>query len=482
MANMYLTLEQTAEQLGLTSEQVQDLADQQRLPSYKDRGKTMFKKDEVDAFSAGGNAADTTGTGDGLDGLELIDEDPAGASGATVLAAGDSLSGGSDVVQLEAENLEVLDGDAGDTDDLVIELDDSNLSDPGGSGSPPLSAAPVIAESVPSGDSMIDGSPDVEGGTLDHTSVGGLSLMDDSGETSFDSVGGSDPDLSLDDTAMGTTADFASDASASGVGGLGDTGLSDTGLGGSGIGGDGDVREASGVSVFEAGEGDQADPMDQTAITSHGMSEEDLSLEAVGSGSGLLDLTRDSDDTSLGAELLEELYVPGGETGDSFSMGGASGIDLGGSATAGSMLAAGQASGIPIGTGSAAALSGSQGVVGSSLGGSALYGSGVPIGDAPAAGASVDAGRSALAGTTAYGFDYDPIGSGLAAGLLFGALVALVAGLVVVVTAMNDGQSLLVTAFIGDGQNTVWILTLALLVLVAVCAAVGVVLAKAGQR
>jgi len=36
--------------------------------------------------------------------------------------------------------------------------------------------------------------------------------------------------------------------------------------------------------------------------------DDDLSLDAVGSGSGLLDLTRESDDTSLGAELLEEVY------------------------------------------------------------------------------------------------------------------------------------------------------------------------------
>jgi len=36
--------------------------------------------------------------------------------------------------------------------------------------------------------------------------------------------------------------------------------------------------------------------------------EDELSLESVGSGSGLLDLTRESDDTSLGAELLEEVY------------------------------------------------------------------------------------------------------------------------------------------------------------------------------
>ena len=33
-----------------------------------------------------------------------------------------------------------------------------------------------------------------------------------------------------------------------------------------------------------------------------------MNLEAIGSGSGLLDLTRESDDTSLGAELLEEVY------------------------------------------------------------------------------------------------------------------------------------------------------------------------------
>ena len=40
----------------------------------------------------------------------------------------------------------------------------------------------------------------------------------------------------------------------------------------------------------------------------------DLSLDSVGSGSGLMDLTRESDDTSLGAEFLDEVY-PGEEGG-----------------------------------------------------------------------------------------------------------------------------------------------------------------------
>ena len=45
--------------------------------------------------------------------------------------------------------------------------------------------------------------------------------------------------------------------------------------------------------------------MAQTAISSAPMA--DLNLEGIGSGSGLLDLTRESDDTSLGAELLDEI-------------------------------------------------------------------------------------------------------------------------------------------------------------------------------
>ncbi|MEE2906620.1 MAG: helix-turn-helix domain-containing protein [Planctomycetota bacterium] len=58
---------------------------------------------------------------------------------------------------------------------------------------------------------------------------------------------------------------------------------------------------ASGVSAFGGG-GDAGETQLGEDI------DEDLTLESVGSGSGLLDLTRESDDTSLGAELLEEVY------------------------------------------------------------------------------------------------------------------------------------------------------------------------------
>ena len=68
----------------------------------------------------------------------------------------------------------------------------------------------------------------------------------------------------------------------------------------------------SGIGVFDDDELDiDADPMAETQITASTGSDQ-VSLEGSGSGSGLLDLTRESDDTSLGAELLDEIY-PGEE-------------------------------------------------------------------------------------------------------------------------------------------------------------------------
>lgn len=43
---------------------------------------------------------------------------------------------------------------------------------------------------------------------------------------------------------------------------------------------------------------------------SSGDDDEELLLETVGSGSGLLDLTRETDDTSLGIDMLDDLYSP----------------------------------------------------------------------------------------------------------------------------------------------------------------------------
>lgn len=62
-----------------------------------------------------------------------------------------------------------------------------------------------------------------------------------------------------------------------------------------------------GITIFDVDESNRVDPSAQTAINT--AQNEQLNLEGVGSGSGLLDLTRESDDTSLGA-VFDEL-APG---------------------------------------------------------------------------------------------------------------------------------------------------------------------------
>ncbi|MCE5279592.1 MAG: hypothetical protein ABFD92_08560 [Planctomycetaceae bacterium] len=69
------------------------------------------------------------------------------------------------------------------------------------------------------------------------------------------------------------------------------------------------VITAEGISIFDEEdlEIEAADPMAKTQIAPS--LEDQVSLEGVGSGSGLLDLTRESDDTSLGAEVLDHIDV-----------------------------------------------------------------------------------------------------------------------------------------------------------------------------
>ncbi len=72
------------------------------------------------------------------------------------------------------------------------------------------------------------------------------------------------------------------------------------------------VITASGIGVFDEEELEiDADPMAKTQISTGG-AEDQVSLEGAGSGSGLLDLAREADDTALGADLLDEIY-PGEE-------------------------------------------------------------------------------------------------------------------------------------------------------------------------
>jgi hypothetical protein len=133
-----------------------------------------------------------------------------------------------------------------------------------------------------------------------------------------------------DDTAL--AADLGLSGSMGGVpspGRPGSSGLTGTAAG------------RSGISIFGGEEGGEvADPSAQTNIASN--VPDQVSLESVGSGSGLLDLTRESDDTSLGAELLDEIAPGTGSKAGSRGPGGSgtrAGTGLAGTRAGGTAVA-----------------------------------------------------------------------------------------------------------------------------------------------
>ena len=136
-----------------------------------------------------------------------------------------------------------------------------------------------------------------------------------------DTTGASGTSITLADTNAGQGTAFAlKSGSGAAIPAKEDTALAaDLGLSGTHGGVPSPARIGSGISsgasgsraginVFGADEiPGVVDPMAQTAITP---SASEISLESVGSGSGLLDLSRERDDTSLGA-VLEEITPSG---------------------------------------------------------------------------------------------------------------------------------------------------------------------------
>ncbi len=161
-------------------------------------------------------------------------------------------------------------------------------------------------------------------------SGGGLGLADSSAPIGLaDSRGNSGAGISMADSNAGSglgSGIGSGMSSGSGIGGLSGSGLgnitlkddtalaADLGLSGTSAGAAAQGRDTGlsgsvggsrvGINVFGDESGD-ADPMAQTNVSP--AMRDQLSLEAVGSGSGLLDLTRESDDTSLGADTLDEI-------------------------------------------------------------------------------------------------------------------------------------------------------------------------------
>jgi len=70
----------------------------------------------------------------------------------------------------------------------------------------------------------------------------------------------------------------------------------------------GGEKESTGISIFDAEGTDEADANAVTRVTNAPGSFQDPGDKSASGSGGLLDLTREGDDTSLGANLLEDVY------------------------------------------------------------------------------------------------------------------------------------------------------------------------------
>lgn len=284
MAKMFYSLEEAADKLGISTEQVKNLASEGKLQQFRDRDKLMFKVEQVDGIAA--NAA------------SFADEEDDRSTGLLSVA------------------------DGSDTDQIALESGEGD--EPKADATQPIAAATASKKKDP--------------------------------------------------------------------------------------------RQETGVSVFDAGEVEQVDPMAQTQVTDSIDDEEELALQSIGSGSGLLDLTRESDETSLGAEVLDEVNLPG--AGDE-----------------------GKSSGVSSGVFDAAAEASSPSGLAEMAGSEA----GSPV--MPMA-AGVGAAAMVLPETI------DHAGSGLASGMLFGAMVALIMTLIVASSAVTGVPNQLTQSLAADeGKN-----------------------------
>ncbi len=251
MATQFLSMKEACARLGKTEDEVKALVRDGKLREFRDRGQLFFKADDVDRIGGGGTGAPLTPAKPG--------DSVAGGSKAGGSALGGSTFG-----------------------DLALSDSPIGASHAGSPAVPKAKSADSAAGGLDLGGSSVGLSPSGSG------ELKLEALSDEKGKPEKPDVGLSGSDmLTLDE-------------------------MEDLGKSGSRAGSKEDtVISSVGISVFDDDEIQiDVDPLAKTQVSPS--VEDQISLEGVGSGSGLLDLTRESDDTSLGAELLDEIY-PGEE-------------------------------------------------------------------------------------------------------------------------------------------------------------------------
>ncbi|MGP1273604.1 MAG: helix-turn-helix domain-containing protein [Phycisphaerales bacterium] len=276
MAKMFYSLSEAAEKLGKNADEVRAMIESGELQEFRSGDELVVKREQVDLL-VGDEGGDDTGVneilGSGESAIDLAAESSFNDDSLGVIGLSDS------VVDDDSPVV-----DTGNDDSLVIGLEESSM---GGS----FSAVPTDEPS--------------------DLSAGGSVALTDSVTDAIASTG---------DTTAGSTS-----------GGSGSEGGSGIGLAPLDIADDSNASEGSGVISLASESGaelplgiDAPDSKEQTGISifDDGLDDEDASaativttdatapdmsapdFDAGASGSGLLDLTREGDDTSLGVDLM----------------------------------------------------------------------------------------------------------------------------------------------------------------------------------
>lgn len=280
MAGMFYSLKETAQQLGKTEDQVKQLVKEGKLREFRDGANLLFKIDEVNSLMS-----------EGVD------------------------------MALEDVNLEdaALDG---------MELEGMPADEPSAD----------VFEEIPEAEPMLDEdlfklgeeeTPALEPmGEVESTSELGLAPEESAAGTS----GGDDDLLFLADDEPAAVADISGDSLADDLSGTSEEEISlaaESGILASGTDitdMDTAITSADGINVLGESNTDfnvTEDSMAETAVGPAGSSgeasleeiEDDVNLDSFGSGSGLLDLSLQADDTSLGG-ILDEIYTSEGGEGE----------------------------------------------------------------------------------------------------------------------------------------------------------------------
>ncbi len=256
MADEYYSMEDVVAKLGKSAEEVTELIQAGKLREFRDGEKLLFDTDEVDG---------------------LVDTDQVDLSATANIM---------ETVQASnADEVELLP----DEDSLQGELPDGSIGVDDSIGIADISADSAVADdSLNIGDSL----PPAEDSQAE--SLGDLDL-------DLGSLSGTD--LSLGDLSALSGGDVD----------LSELSGADTNVGADGVNILDQSKEDYNLADDSRAQTRGAAEPDATAGL--GDLDADINLDSVGSGSGLLDLSLQADDTSLGA-VLDDILPPAGEAGD----------------------------------------------------------------------------------------------------------------------------------------------------------------------